>query len=77
MSRSYRKHSWVGTTTADSEKEDKRRVNRILRRVVKKRLQEDEEALLPDIDEVMNVYNFGKDGKRWVDIEEEARLMRK
>ena len=68
MSRSRKKHAITGVTTARSEKEDKRIINRILRRSARKLLkQEDrEEAIFPIPDEVMSPWDMSKDGRiRW------------
>jgi hypothetical protein len=64
MSRSRKKSKIYWFTTATSEKEDKRRANRKLRRVVKKQNKLDE-ALQPKLREVSNVWAFDKDGKRY------------
>jgi hypothetical protein len=63
MSRSRRKRPFVGITTAQSEKQDKREANRSLRRVVKAAVRGERETV-PEIREVANVYSFAKDGRR-------------
>ena len=68
MSRSFKKTPISGNTTATSEKRDKRRANRLLRRVVKILLEKDpeeDEQNFPIMDEVADVWSFGKDGKSW------------
>ena len=62
MSNSVKRNPFRGTTTCESEKQDKREANRKYRRVVKQRLS-DTNNELPDIREVSNVWSFGKDGK--------------
>jgi hypothetical protein len=49
-----------------SEKKDKRLWNRLARRISRKMLNSDTEALLPLIRELTNVYDGGKDGKQMV-----------
>lgn len=66
MSRSYAKHPHFSYTNGrDSEKEYKRLANRKLRRITKYLLDynwEDEDLILPLMDEVANLYNFPSDG---------------
>jgi hypothetical protein len=71
MARSVRKAPFVSTTTAPSEKEDKQRANRRLRRRVKQGH--------PDtrLDDVSNADHFGKDGRRRIDPSASPELMRK
>ena len=64
MSRSKRKTPIFGMTTAESEKQDKRKANRLLRRLSRAMLGQGEE-LLPVIREVSSVWAFDKDGKRY------------
>jgi hypothetical protein len=64
-----------GITTSDSEKQDKRRANRRLRRAVRLALDAGREVL-PHLREVSNVWAFDKDGKRWRD-DATSRDMRK
>ena len=76
MSRSYRKTPIFGTTTADSEKKDKRLANRKYRRSVRQLVDEDlNDENIPDIREMSDVWSFDKDGKRFYNNEPE--LMRK
>lgn len=83
MSRSRKKIPITGTTTAKSEKKDKRIINRILRHKVKatfktKDLQELEEFLEPKKDEIMDVWNMSKDGKiNWKNTDFEKKASRK
>lgn len=71
MSRSHRKtpiRGMCGSRRA-SEKDDKRKFNRKMRRVNKALIAsaEDKDALiLRHKDEVANVYKFSKDGKIWL-----------
>jgi hypothetical protein len=66
MSRSYRKHDIHGIA-GHSEKKDKRQANRVLRHHIKRLLHADPEteSPLPVMREVSNVWNMGKDGKRY------------
>jgi len=60
-------------TTAPSDKADKANANRRLRRIVKQRLKDDEfieEIALPQLREISNVWDFAKDGKRFLNINE-------
>ena len=73
MSRSRKKTSKFSMTTAPSDKADKANANRRLRRIVKQRLKDDEfieEIALPQLREVSNVWDFAKDGKRFLNINE-------
>lgn len=70
MSRSRKKNPITGITCAASEKEDKRRANRRLRRVVKCGIRcTDEEVRylheVMDKRDVSNVWTFEKDGKMY------------
>ena len=69
MSRSRKKHAITGFTTARSEKQDKRIMNRAIRRITRNKLKQDdrEDAILPIPDEVMNVWSMAKDGKHHYD----------
>ncbi|MDN5214420.1 hypothetical protein QQ020_20235 [Fulvivirgaceae bacterium BMA12] len=62
MSRSRKKTSKRGITSADSEKQDKRDANRKYRRIVKQQVNRGEEEL-PEVREVSDVWGFSKDGK--------------
>lgn len=78
MSRSKKKVSIAGITTAASDKEYKRRYNRRFRRVFKQVLGKNPETvLLPDFRQYSNVWNFGKEGKKWFDPKKYPKLMRK
>ena len=71
MSRSHKKHPYTGFTCSDSEKEDKVRANRKLRREENTLLrnlapEEAEELILPLPNEVENPYSFAKDGKQYI-----------
>lgn len=64
MSRSLRRNPFTGTTTSDSEKQEKRWANRRLRREVRRKIVEDSDDLsLPSLREVSNVWSMSKDGK--------------
>ncbi len=65
MSRSYRKTKVQGNTLAKSEKVDKQKANRKFRRVVKEKVNQLDNEL-PARREVSNVWDFAKDGKRYV-----------
>jgi len=72
MGKSYKKVPISGFTTARSEKEDKRILNRILRHKVKaslksKDIEELEMFLEPKKDEVMDKWSMSKDGKKYYD----------
>lgn len=64
MSHSKKRTKKFGTTTASSEKEDKRIANRKFRRLVKSKAKVLDEDM-PQIREVSNVWSFAKDGKRY------------
>ncbi|MEN7551762.1 hypothetical protein AAG747_27855 [Rapidithrix thailandica] len=76
MSRSKKKSKIRSMTTASSEKQDKREANRKLRRVVKQKINNSEEAVLPELREVSDIWNFNKDGKTY-DSAMGAKEMRK
>ena len=63
MSRSRKKTPISGIASADSEKQDKRKANRRVRRVNKVAVATDDEPKLKR--EVSDVWSFDKDGKRW------------
>lgn len=77
MSRSKRKTPITGITTAESEKQDKRRCNRILRRVARVMLRVEGEAYIdPTKHDALDLWSMSKDGKHyWGDRYPE--LMRK
>lgn len=64
MSHSYRKTPIFGHTVSESEKKDKRRANRLLRRLSRAMIGQGEEEL-PNIRDVSNVWSFDKDGKSY------------
>lgn len=74
MSRSRRKTPICGITTARSEKDDKRRANRKLRRLT--RTDPEKNLVMRD---VSDVWSFAKDGKWRIDptAPNLLRLMRK
>lgn len=65
MSRSYRKNPFGGTCGAHSEKWDKRKANRILRRLNKDNLQHGEKETFTVMREASDVWGMGKDGKNY------------
>ncbi len=67
MSRSKRKTPITGITTCESEKQDKRKANRKLRRKTREEIKKGNDTL-PLLREVSNVWDFGKDGKWYLDI---------
>lgn len=64
MSRSKKKTKINGITTAKSEKENKQKVNRKFRRIIKQKVNS-EKTELPELRAVSNVWDFDKDGKRY------------
>jgi hypothetical protein len=78
MSRSRKKIPIVGYTTAESEKQDKRKANRKLRskakRLIDGSVEPDEIAQSNfDIESVSDVWVFDKDGKHYDDKPESYR----
>ena len=62
-------------TTAQSEKRDKQLANRRFRRISKHRVRIDKEPLI-DLNEISDIWDFQKDGKRYF-FPDEARLFPK
>lgn len=62
MSRSYKKTNISSNTCAESEKDDKRRANRVFRRRSKEKIKNNKEPLY-DINEISDPWLFAKDGK--------------
>jgi hypothetical protein len=83
MSRSHKKHPFIGTTSAKSEKKDKRIVNRQVRHKVNQALKYpdkfDENALYLKKEDISDIWDFAKDGKHRVDKNSEfyKKTMRK
>ena len=78
MSRSHRKTPVRGITTSESEKDDKVRAHRRLRRIVRcKIFKFGDDKVLPDVREIDNVYKWDKDGKMRFDPRVYPELMRK
>lgn len=86
MARSKKKTPIISITTAPSDKSDKANANRRLRRNVRqqlKELEDDEiidELLLPQLREVSNVWDFAKDGKKFLknkDLDSHDKHLRK
>jgi hypothetical protein len=75
MSRSRRRTPITGWTTAESEKEDKRRANRAFRAAAKEAIRRSEEPP-HHIRCVSEVYSWAKDGKTWLG-DRHPNLMRK
>lgn len=70
MSRSVRKHPFIGMTGAESEKFNKQLVNRKFRAEVRRALVDYDDSIpLPAIREVSEVYTFAKDGKQHLSAE--------
>jgi hypothetical protein len=66
MSRSRRKTKVFGSTTSDSEKQDKRIINRALRSKTRAKLKHDPDTdYFPVQDDVMGKWEMSKDGKGW------------
>ncbi len=61
MSRSYRKTPVRGVTTAPSDKEDKQRAHRALRRAERRAIARDDPG--PRLKDVSDPWSFAKDGK--------------
>jgi hypothetical protein len=68
MSRSRKRTSRGGITSAKSEKSDKRAANRKLRRRVREAIALDlEREVIPEERELSNVWSMARDGKRYFD----------
>lgn len=75
MARSRKKTPIRGLTSADSEKEDKRRANRKLRRSVRETLSQDSSLeRAAEMREVSNVWSMGKEGKYYLNKAEQKDL---
>jgi hypothetical protein len=78
MSRLRCKTPIHGIMTVASEKWDKRVASRRLHRMVRERIKEDPDAQVSPLKhEVSDVWDTGKDGKRWFDAVQFSQLMRK
>ena len=64
MTRSRKRTPIAGITTAETEKDDKRRANRTLRAAVRGAIAAGAEVM-PELREVSNEWSFAKDGKRY------------
>ena len=73
MSRSYKHTTISAITTAQSEKKDKQLANRRFRRISKHRVKIDAEPLV-HLNEVSDIWDFQKDGKRYFDPEEAKKF---
>jgi len=65
MSRSLKKTPKNGITTAETEKDNKRKANRKLRRVAKIQVKKGENEIASKR-EISNVWSFDKDGKQFL-----------
>lgn len=72
MSRSRRRTPIVGITTADSEKQGKRRANRSWRAAIRRALREGEREAAHSRHAFSDPWDMAKDGKKWV-----GRLVRR
>jgi len=84
MSRSVKKNPVCGMTGAPSEKGNKQKASRAVRKRVKQKIGElrvgaldPDEAILPEPLEVADPYDFAKDGKMRFDPKGLPKLMRK
>lgn len=75
MSRSYKHTNISAITTAQSEKRDKQLANKRFRRISKHRVRIGAEPLV-HLNEVSDLWDFQKDGKRYF-FPDEARLFPK
>jgi len=75
MSRSRKKHSFIGNG-GSSEKLDKQFANRKLRKRVKSAIR-NQSIILPEKREVSNLWNMAKDGKHYFNSEDWPKGMRK
>ena len=73
MSRSYKHTTISGITTATSEKRDKQLANRRFRRISKHRVKIDAEPLV-HLNEISDIWDFQKDGKRYFFSEEAKKF---
>ena len=75
MSRSRKKLPITGIAKNTSDKEDKRKANRALRRIVKASVEDNQDLNLRD---VSDVWSFSKDGKRyWRNEDTQTLVLRK
>jgi len=81
MSRSRKKHPWIGYARSDSEKQDKRRANRKLRRINRELVRtalDIEDVHLVSLRNVSEIWKFAKDGKRLLkNIQSNDKYLRK
>lgn len=75
MSRSFKHTTISAITTAQSEKRDKQLANRRFRRISRHRVRIEAEPLI-HLNEISDVWDFQKDGKRYFDSDE-AKLFPK
>ena len=64
MSRSFKKTPILGRTKCETEKKDKRKANRLFRRISKIAVQTNV-SIPHHVKEVADVWKFGKDGKKY------------
>jgi hypothetical protein len=65
MSRSLKKTPKKGITAAETEKDNKRKANRKLRRLMKSQVKKGNSEPV-NIKEISNVWSFDKDGKQFL-----------
>lgn len=73
MSRSYKHTTISAMTTATSEKKDKQLANRRFRRISRHRVRTETEPLI-DLNEISDIWDFQKDGKRYFDPDEAKKF---
>ena len=76
MSRSKRKKPHFGYTTCESEKRDKQIANKRYRKLIKTLIKKNA-VTLPQVREIVNVWDFGKDGKHYYYCDKKHPYMRK
>jgi hypothetical protein len=76
MSRSKKKTPICGIAANNSEKEDKRRVNRKFRHKERIAINKDKDPP-EDLDEIETEWEFNKDGRQYFDPDKFPELMRK
>ena len=73
MSRSFKHTTISAITTAQSEKRDKQLANRRFRRISKHRVRTETEPLI-DLNEISDIWDFQKDGKRYFDSDKAKKF---
>ena len=82
MGKSFRKNPIIGNCAKGSEKDDKSGNNRRLRRKTKIKLltstiEDTESEVLPELDDVSDLWDMRKDGKSRFNKDKHPELMRK